>query len=353
MFPEAGVHDNRIHNHEQRTTGQDSERNEWDELQLSFDRTSMSTETTTSGPQSVARRNYEHVKENVVSSDTHSILSDYRVDNFDSVLLITSASRGGSSLLFDILRHHEGTCSPDGEHGKWYTLNGICYPAFDSDAIPSDFGSFDRKQLLTDMLSDVGATTRSGDRVHDVDDVLLRLPLQFPHHDIPFEQVREALLDGSSFDEILGNLGISPYHYDEYAEGDTDSPLEAEAIEERPFITPHDHKRSLTPGDFGRTLVLKTSVDAYRLRWIREQLFPDTDVHVVHLTRNPAASINGLYDGWRLNRGFPTYDVGNLNLEGYDNSLWNYDLPPGWYTDGRLIDICLEQWTQAHPPHPP
>jgi hypothetical protein len=308
----------------------------------------MSSDHIRDGPQPVAQRKYDHVKEDVISRDTQSILSRYRVDDFDRMLLLASASRGGSSLLFDILRYHDGTCSPDGEHGKWYTFNGICYPAFESDAIPSDFESFNREQLLTDLLSDVGATTTSGDRTHRVDTILLRLPLQFPHHDIPFEQVRDALLDGSSLDEVLGDLGISPHHYDEYADGDSEAPLEADAIEERPFITPHDYKRGLTAADFEKTLVLKTSVDAYRLRWIREQLFPDMDVRIVHLTRNPAASINGLYDGWRLNRGFQTYDVGDLHLEDYNGSLWNYDLPPGWQTEGRLIDICLTQWTQAH-----
>lgn len=308
----------------------------------------MSSEHTTGGLRHVAQRKYDHVKEDVVSQDKQAVLSRYRVDDFDSVLLIASASRGGSSLLFDILRHHEGTCSPDGEHGKWYTFNRLCYPTFESDEIPSEFTSFNRDKLLTDLLSDVGATTSAGDRSHRVDNILLRLPLQFPHHDIPFAQVRDELLDGASFDAVLGRLGISPLHYDEYAQGDADSPLEAEAIEERPFITPHDYKRGLTSDDFEKTLVLKTSVDAYRLRWIRNQLFPDTNVDVIHLTRNPAASINGLYDGWRLNRGFQTYDVGELTLDDYDGSLWNYDLPPGWYTEGSLIDICRKQWSQAH-----
>jgi hypothetical protein len=308
----------------------------------------MSSEHTMGDLQHVAQQKYDHVKEDVISRDKQAILSRYRADDFDSVLLIASASRGGSSLLFDILRHHEGTCSPDGEHGKWYTLNGICYPAFDSDEISSDFTAFDREQLLTDILGDVGATTNSGDRTHCVDNILIRLPLQFPRHEIPFQQVREELLDGSSLDEVLTDFGIAPFHYDEYADGDAEFLLEAEAIEERPFITPHDHKRGLTPDDFEKTLVLKTSVDAYRLPWIREQLFPHVDVNVVHLTRNPAASINGLYDGWRLNRGFQTYDVGDLSLDDYDSSLWNYDLPPGWYTDGRLVDICCRQWTQAH-----
>lgn len=301
-----------------------------------------------SSPRREARRKFEHVREEVVAEEKRSILDDHRADDFDSVLLIASASRGGSSLLFDVLRHHEETCSPDGEHGKWYTFEGVCYPEFDSDVVPREFDEFDRDRLLGDLLSDVGAAAREGDRTHRVDAALLRLPLQFPERDLPYAEMREELLDGASLESVLADHGVSSKHFDEFADGDADEFIEDEAIEERPFITSHDHKRGLREEDFDRTLVLKTSVDAYRLPWISDQLFPETDVDVVHLSRNPAASINGLYDGWRLKRGFQTYDVGDLALEDYDGDLWNYDLPPTWYREGRLIDVCLEQWTQAH-----
>ncbi len=308
----------------------------------------MSFEKPSSNLRDQAKRNYEHIKNEVITEDKQAILSNYRIDDFDSVLLITSAPRGGSSLLFDILRHHEETCSLDGEHDRWYTLNGICYPAFDSDVVPARFESFDREQLLTGLLAEVGATERSGDRTHRVDNTLIRLPLQFPDRELPYKQIREKLLKGVPFDEILKEFGISPLQYDEYATQDANSPFETETIEDRPFVSSHSHKRGLTVDDFERTLVLKASGDAYRLPWIREQLFPETDVKVVHLTRNPAASTNGLYDGWRLNRGFQTYNVGDLDLEGYEGSLWCYDLPPGWISEGKLIDVCLMQWTQAH-----
>ncbi|KYH24400.1 sulfotransferase domain protein [Halalkalicoccus paucihalophilus] len=308
----------------------------------------MSLEESSSDLRDQAKQNYEHVKNTVITEEKRSFLSKHRIDEFDSVVLITSSPRGGSSLLFDILRHHEETCSPDGEHGRWYTLNGICYPAFESDVVPANFESFDREKLLTDLLAEVGATERSGDRTHRVDNTLVRLPLQFPDRELPYEQVRKELLEGTSLNEILERFGISPLQYDEYAERDADSSFENETIEDRPFVSSHGHKRSLTADDFERTLVLKASGDAYRLPWIREQLFPETEVKVVHLTRNPAASINGLYDGWRLNRGFQTYNVGDLNLEGYDGSLWCYDLPPDWSSEGKLIDVCLQQWVQAH-----
>ena len=307
----------------------------------------MSLEEPSGDLRDQARWNYEQIKHEVISEEKRSFLSEYRVDDFESVLLITTAPRGGSSLLFDILRHHEETCSLDGEHDRWYSLNGICYPAFDSDVIPVDFESFDREQLLTDLLAEVGATERSGDRTHRVDNTLVRLPLQFPDRALPYKTIREKLLEGVPLDEILEALGISPLQYDEYAERDANSPFETETIEDRPFVSSHDHKRGLTVDDFERTLVLKASGDAYRLPWTREQLFPETDVKVVHLTRNPAASINGLYDGWRLNRGFQTRNV-NPDLEGYDGSLWCYDLPPDWVSEGKLIDVCLTQWVQAH-----
>lgn len=295
-----------------------------------------------------ARRNYELVKNEVVTEEKRSILSEYRIDDFDSVVLIASAPRGGSSLLFDILRHHEETCSLDGEHDRWYTLNGICYPTFDSDVVPGDFESFDREKLTTDLLTEVGATDRFGDLTHRVDNTLGRLPLQFPNRELPYKQIHDALLAGTSFVEILRELGLSPVHYDEYAERDADSPFETETIEDRPFVCSHRYKRALTAEDFERTLVLKASGDAYRLPWIRNHLFPGADIKLVHLTRNPAAAINGLYDGWRLNRGFQTYDVENLDLDEYDGSLWCYDLPPGWSRQGKLVDVCLRQWEQAH-----
>ena len=294
----------------------------------------MSSEKSSGDLRDQASRNYERIKADVISEEKRSILTEHSIDDFENVLLIATAPRGGSSLLFDILRHHEATCSLDGEHDRWYTLNGICYPAFDSDVIPGDFGSFDRTKLLTDLLSEVGATDRSGDRTHRVDNTLIRLPLEFPDRDLPYERIREKLLDGVSFDEILDELGIAPLQYDEYADQDATIPFENETLEDRPFVSSHTHKRALKADDFERTLVLKASGDAYRLPWIRNQLFPESDVKVVHLTRNPAASINGLYDGWRLNRGFQTYDVGDLDIEGYNGSLWCYDLPPGWGREG-------------------
>lgn len=296
--------------------------------------------------ESPARRKFEHVRSNVVSPWKREILESYRINDFDQILLIASASRGGSSLLFDTLRHHEETASPDGEHGKWYRLNGVCYPNLESDFVPEGYDEFNRDQLLQDMLTDVGATERDGSTTYAYDNAVLRLPLQFPNLELDYPRIR-AEITRNDTKEIFESAGISSHLYDRWAEAD--SPVEHHPIEEPPFILSHNHKRLLQPKDFNeRTLILKTSVDAYRLPWIRNQLFPDTDVKLVHLTRNPAASVNGLYDGWNLNRGFQTYDVGELDLEGYEGELWNYDLPPNAPRSGKLEEVCLEQWLAAH-----
>jgi hypothetical protein len=98
-------------------------------------------------------------------------------------------------------------------------------------------------------------------------------------------------------------------------------------------------------------------MDAYRIDHL-PVLFPNSDIKVIHLVRNPAAAINGLIDGW-LSRGFFSHNLtsrAELNIGGYSErgawatSWWNFDLPPGWRTmvDQPLAHVCAYQWTAAH-----
>lgn len=81
--------------------------------------------------------------------------------------------------------------------------------------------------------------------------------------------------------------------------------------------------------------MIKTPGNAYRLGFLRAA-FPNARLRVLHLTRNPAASVNGLVDGW-LHHGFHAYRLDEpLRITGYadvrpaDRHWWKFDLPPSW-----------------------
>jgi hypothetical protein len=94
----------------------------------------------------------------------------------------------------------------------------------------------------------------------------------------------------------------------------------------------------------------------HRIAFLRS-LFPRARFRVLHLTRNAAASINGLYDGWRF-RGFHAHRIpGGLAMPGYTDhdaeggaTWWKFDLPPGWegWTRRPLVEVCGFQWREAH-----
>jgi hypothetical protein len=126
-------------------------------------------------------------------------------------------------------------------------------------------------------------------------------------------------------------------------------------IEEPPFVLPRPWRTAGERELETKALVIKTPSNAYRLPFIRA-LFPNAAIKIVHLTRNPAASINGLYDGWRF-RGFHSHRMPEpLRIPGYtdhcpaDARWWKFDLPPGWqeYTSAPLLDVCAFQWRAAN-----
>lgn len=276
-------------------------------------------------------------------------------DEVRSVVAIIASSRGGSSLLHELLSRRPGALSVGGEHTALYKLNGIRRGADGSDAIDStavvgldrlrrDFTMFMRVQerergtLSTDQR--VAAFTR-------------RLALQWPQSDITLDEVRSAVQDGTqpgtdvptAFRAVVDLLRCRGRHVDAAyydwphpARGEpAGPPTDAPGIEEPPFIVPSGWRAPTAAEVRSGTLVVKSSVDTYRLPLLR-RLFPKSELHLVHLVRNPAASINGLVDGW-LDRGFYSYDVhkdGELNIVGYRQlgphaaRWWNFDVPPGW-----------------------
>lgn len=85
--------------------------------------------------------------------------------------------------------------------------------------------------------------------------------------------------------------------------------------------------------------------------------FPNAEVRVVHLVRNPAAAVNGLIDGWHHHGFFSTPVDVPLSISGYTDRYpdwggrwWCFDLPPGWrdWATATLAEVCAFQWAASH-----
>ncbi|HBL16048.1 MAG: hypothetical protein A2X36_04055 [Elusimicrobia bacterium GWA2_69_24] len=313
------------------------------------------------------------------------------------VVLILSAPRSGSSLLYALLKRLPQVYSLSGECVPFYKLNGLASDLFPSDAIPSgERGAPQRKGLSRDLLSDCGVAGAGKDRSdwgeRFIDELALRLPLQWPRTRFTYEGIRRAAQDALAAHrkdspmfrkeafhlELLSRLRtehpeIDPYYYDLPAEAvarrfpglpvPLGPPNDVLTIEEPPFIL-IEPRREILPQDLDdRTLLLKSTVNAFRVDYIRS-LFPNADLRAVYLTRNPLASINGLCDGW-LYRGFFSHQLRavleagpekRLRIAGYSDRhpwgrwWWNFELPEGWrdYAGRRLEEVCAFQWLTAN-----
>ncbi|MCX5208700.1 sulfotransferase [Kitasatospora sp. NBC_00240] len=301
------------------------------------------------------------------------------------LVAVVASSRGGSSLLHQLLADHPDALSVAGEHTALYRLNRLDRGPDGSDVLPADVG-FDHAQFAADFLGllrgsrpDDPHPGPAGVEAYAVA-VARRLALQWPLEAIEYSAVREATayaLAGCAdptdpaavFGRLLGRLRhrhprLDPDVYDLPAAlrrrpspAAFGPPTDGYCIEEPPFVVPRP--RALPDAaDLGRrVVVVKSSVDAYRLPLLR-RLMPGARLRIIHLTRNPAAAVNGLYDGWR-DRGFFSYDVSDeveLSIAGYRElgpaarRWWNFDLPPGWraLADSPLEAVCAAQWAGAH-----
>ena len=160
-------------------------------------------------------------------------------------------------------------------------------------------------------------------------------------------------------------LPVSPWYYDVpeslLRSGTEPEPSGAPGpnLVEEPQVRAHPTgstcRRVYQTGRGDQPLVIKSPSNAYRMDFVRA-LFPNARVSVLHLARNPAAAINGLYDGWR-HRGFHAHRMPSpLAIEGYADATsdnrwwWKLDLPPGWtaYTGADLLGVCAFQWRSTH-----
>jgi hypothetical protein len=292
------------------------------------------------------------------------------LDAVRDVVVVASSSRGGSSLFAELLRRSEGLLHLRAELNPLFVVAGLA--------------GDDRDVLATELAAEVGTpAARVGEA--ELEDLALtvawRLTAQWPALGIDPDDavawVRDAVHRlGPHADHVELHLDVlaaarerlpevRPAYYDLpaglVAERFPGSPAPAgppgaRLVEMPPFVLVRPWRRP-QPAEVGeRPLILSTPRNAFRLPFLRS-LFPAARFRVLHLTRNPAASVNGLVDGW-LHHGFFNVDVGDrLRIDGYSDhqpvwgrSWWCYDVLPDWeaWTHADLAAVCGEQWRAHH-----
>lgn len=326
-------------------------------------------------------------REDVFSLSENPLWTKVSTKDISNVILILSSSRSGSTLLVELLKQTNQVLSLQGEHVPLYKINGYSFPAnkLESDQV-SYLNISNFSQLSKDFVSEIGIGTDKPEFGQYALSAALRLIMQWPYLGFSaqewlayLEKARRSLFIKSiSWDEsrffietsmIIRRDGysINPYYYDipkevsqmyfptlPFPQG---PPHPEFCIEEPPFIVVRSRRLPTVDEFKKKPLLLKASIDAYRVPLLR-QIFPNARFKIIHLTRNPAAAINGLYDGW-LDRGFFSHNVkqhATLSISGYSDLCewgkywWNFDLPPGWRTivDHPLEYVCAFQWYNAH-----
>jgi hypothetical protein len=271
------------------------------------------------------------------------------LDHVRDVVLLVSSSRGGSSMLAEILRRVDGVLSLPGEVNPHVVI--------------AQLAGGDADVFRAELARDVGAP--APDAIdHDglVNDVHWRLTTQWPTIELDPAEVRRwvgSAREGTDpvnvdaftravLEEVhRAEPAVVPAAYD-LSGHRGEPPLPTEPVVEmtpyvgfRPWRTATDVELHTKP------LVLATPRNSYRLDWL-VGLFPAARVRVLHLTRNPAASVNGLIDGWRSPSFFTTRVEVDLAATG--DRWWKYDVPPGWreLTSASLPQVAATQWRSAH-----
>ncbi len=296
------------------------------------------------------------------------------------VIVVASSSRGGSTLVGELLRQCPGLLHLRAEVNPLFVVAGL-----------EDGGR--RQVLAAELAAEVGRPA-VGLGPEEVDELCLavawRLSVQWPLLEIDVDDVdrwvRETLAELGAADPSWASIGfadrqafhlrllhraraahpqIDPWYYDLPAHAvrasfpdvpPPDGPPGQALIEMPPFVLVGPWRRPSAAELAALPLVLTTPRNSFRLEFLRS-LFPLARLRVVHLTRNPAASVNGLVDGW-LHHGFFNCPVGRrLTIRGYSDehprwgtTWWCYDFWPEWeaWTDASLAEVCAEQWRTPH-----
>jgi len=304
--------------------------------------------------------------------------STIKFSDFRNNLMILSASRSGSSLLFYILSQNQKIVALDGETTPY--LNLLLKNRSDDQLNKDDALSFQKnKYFEQDLIFDIGKVVPNEEysiffskkeyREKYSVDVLRRLILQQPQINWNIEKdlltIQKILLSivekHSSFNILEFYLTLLNSFNIDHKGYDFQKPLknkelvfkDKDIIEEIPFIFVKPKyflsKEILKDHYF----LMKTPSNIYRLPFWK-QIFNKAKFNWIHLARNPASSINGLIDGWNSS-SFQSYSPKEeLNIKFNGKKIlekkWCFDLFPEWtrFIGKNLEDICLHQWKNSH-----
>lgn len=344
------------------------------------------------------------LRDHVASTYGYDLLNGQDLLSIGAVSFLLSASRGGSSVVVDILRQQAKTAAPGerkilsipGEQKPQIELSGFTPPLKDgpiSDRLDALHAKDVSKLpfLLDELASEVGYPLDTTSDLHGFSiTVYGRLLLQWPGIDfgIPQEalaKVYQAILstsqnlggdlkyvDNNSSQENLLNalkqqfpqLDLRFYDVVNMKNGSDNqeiNPVYEGFIEEPPFIIPTPwHYATRQEAEQG-ILLMKDPSDAWRIQFWKH-LFDGRPLSWLHLTRNPQESVSGLCDGWKFPYGYITIrSPMELNIRGYTdiNYPWtqwyaNYSTSDHVWSlllNGNQVDleqVAANQWADAH-----
>lgn len=312
-------------------------------------------------------------------------------EQIKEVIVIASSSRGGSSFFAEVMRQNPQLLHFSAEINPFFVLNGLSYPYSGTQSDALDESHLSQVTTLDRYFAwDIGnIATRFEDDQAQYQfalDIYGRLLLQWPHLHFEVEPIVQGVMQ--TLHELQTQHGwsvydftdpqlfhvlffsrltaiypeVNPYYYDLNPElirrycpqsPQPSGPPHGLLLEEVPFVTVSPWRR---PRSYDAPLVIKTPSNVYRLPFIRG-LFPNAKLRIIHLTRNPIASVNGLFDGWHHHGFFSHKLTTPLQIAGYTDQYpewaeywWNFDLPPGWeqVTHSSLVKVCGFQWRMAH-----
>ncbi len=282
-------------------------------------------------------------------------------DQVKDVFVVLSASRSGSSLIFNALTSTGEVAAPGGEHEPWLTLSENKFPFLSSDEMD---GEINQKELLLRLFrNDLLVRDRRLEAKDVIDPVRNRLIIRRQSDNEGFARLTTSILNRGNIlntewgmvTQDIGKLAVKPMPVEAGQFGDSayGMPLENPPFIDQPLahIATEDELHKLP-------LLFKSPSDAYRPGFY-ESLFPNARINYIHLSRGFVQTANGLMDGWQMGEtDFISNPVGitkPLRIEDYSITdmsriYWCFDLFNGWedYTDSSLVEVAVNQWLRAH-----